>query len=84
MLFRMADTTDSRPPVIVEVNLSWPGVGGHEDNVYEIPRGEWDEMTPAERVAYCEELAVEDANNRFSWGWNIADPDDYEATEEPK
>jgi hypothetical protein len=32
MLFRMVDTTDPRPPVIVEVNLSWPGVRGHEDD----------------------------------------------------
>lgn len=81
-LFDMADS-DPRPPVVVEVNLSWPGVGGQENSTYEVARDEWDAMTPAARLALCEAYADEDAYNRFSWGWHIADPDDYAATEEP-
>jgi hypothetical protein len=81
-LFDMADN-DPRPPVIVEYSLSWPGVDGSESDTVEIPRDEWDAMTPAQRVAECEQIANEAAYNRFSWGWNIEDADDYAATGEP-
>lgn len=82
----LSHMTDSnpRPPVVVEYNLSWPGVGGSESDTVEIPRDEWDAMTPAARTAYCEQIAEDAAANRFSWGWHIEDPDDYAATEEPK
>jgi hypothetical protein len=81
-LLDMTENSDPRPAVIVEYNLTWPGAGGHEDDTVEIPRDEWEAMTPAERTRRCEEIAVEAANNRFSWGWHIADQADYDSTEE--
>jgi len=75
---------DGRPPVVVQVHLNWPGAGGHSEDSYEIPRDQWDRMTPAERGAYCDGLAEEEADNKFSWGWDIADPADYAATEGSK
>lgn len=82
----LSHMTDSqpRPPVVVEYNLSWPGVGGSESDTVEIPRDEWDAMSPAARLQLCESIADEAAYNRFAWGWHIADPDDYASTEESK
>jgi len=78
--------TDNNPrqPVVVEYALSWPGVGGREVGTVEVPRDEWDAMTPADRTAYCEQIALHAADNLFSWGWNIEDSDDYASTVEPK
>ena len=68
-------------PVIVTINSSCDHASGTARDDIEIDREEWDEMTPAERVAYLDESADTLAMNRFSWGWHIADADDMAATE---
>jgi len=83
MLFDMADSSNLRPPVLVEVNVSWPGLDGNHDETIEIDRDKWDAMTPAERTAHCEGLAAETARDLVSWGWHIYNAEDYAATEEP-
>lgn len=82
-LFHMADT-ESRPPVVLEYTVSWPGVNGGETDTFEIPRDEWDKMTPAERYQRCDDMVESRAADLVGWGWHISDPDDYAATEESR
>jgi hypothetical protein len=83
-LFDMTDNSNPRPPVLVEVNVSWPGWDGSRDETYEVDRDKWDAMTPAERIAYCDDLALTEAASLVGWGWHIQNPDDYAAIEEQK
>jgi hypothetical protein len=84
-LFDMADTnSDPRPPVLVEINVSWPGFDGQHNETIEVSRDKWDAMTWYERTQYCETLAEETAADMVGWGWHIPDQDDYATTEEPK
>lgn len=74
----MAKTDPVRVTVSTEDRRN---AGGSETETIEIARAEWDAMTPADRSALCAQIADEEASNRFSWGWNIDDPDDYAQTE---
>lgn len=72
-----------KPPVVVEVVCSDRlSQGSTVTDTVEVERDLWDGMTPAERFAYCDELANEEAYNRFSWGWHIYDQADMASTEE--
>lgn len=75
-------TDNPRPPVVVEYSINWSDKDASEHGTFEIPRDEWDAMTPAERTAKCEQLAEEIVTNAVGWGWSIPDPDDWAATEE--
>lgn len=68
-------TTDA-----VQVDLTVEGFGGEDHTTVEIPRQEWDQMSPHQRFDRCEELANEHLRSRVSWAWNIADPEDYKST----
>ena len=83
-LFDMADNNDSRPPVVLEYTVSWPGVNGGESDTFEIPRDEWDAMTWYERTKRCDDMVEARAADLIGWGWPIPDPDDSAATERPK
>jgi hypothetical protein len=67
-------------PVIVSLHVE--GFGESENETHEIPRAEWDAMTPVERVKAAEEAAGVFAGNCVGWGWHIDDPQDYAATED--
>lgn len=83
-LFDMVDN-EPRPPVRIEIVCSDRSASGStQTEIFEIPRAEWDAMSPAERRKTCDNVADETAYNRFSWGWNISEPADYASTEEPK
>lgn len=51
-------STEDTPtvPVRVELHAAWPG--GHADQSIEIPRSEWEAMTPQQRADLCERDAV--------------------------
>lgn len=68
-----------KPPVVVELVVSWPGINGSESEPYEIDRDRWDAMTPAEREADINQAAEEFATNYVNWGWSIDDPGDAAA-----
>lgn len=78
----MADNEDLRPPVVVEYSIEWPEQGAFDDGTFEIPRDEWDAMTPTERAQRCQVGAEEFVQNAIGWGWNIPNPDDFAAAEE--
>jgi hypothetical protein len=80
----MADNSDPRPPVEVSYTISWPGLDGNETDTFEIPRAEWDALTPAERTARIEDCVQARFVDLCGWGWHIYDKADYAATEEPK
>lgn len=84
MLFDMADTNDTRPPVLVEVNVSWPGWDGSHSETVEVARDEWEAMTWYERTQYCDDRAEEIATEMVGWGWHICDQADLASTEAPK
>jgi hypothetical protein len=66
-----------RPPVVVNLKVEYSG--GHEQEVIEIPRDEWDAMTPAQRLADVEERAANHAYNYVGWGWHIDNTGDYDS-----
>jgi hypothetical protein len=72
-------TDPKRPPVVISMSVE--GFSGSAQDTYEVPRDEWDAMTPAERVTFAEGCASDHAANYIGWGWHIADPDDYASTE---
>lgn len=85
-LFDMADTesADPRPPVEISYTISWPGVGGEETDTFQIPRAEWDMMSPTERTAWIEDAVQSRFADLCGWGWHIYNEADYAGTEEPK
>lgn len=79
----MADTkNDLRPPVIVDYNISWPGLDGQENDTIKIPREKWDAMTPTERTAWIEDAVQARFADLCGYGWHIYNPADFAATEE--
>ena len=55
----------------------------HEDDI-EIPRNEWNAMTPAERRDLLDDNAEILMSNHIEYGWQIEDEDDHAATEDPR
>jgi hypothetical protein len=78
----MADNNPRPPVVTVEYSISWSSQDASEVGTFDIPRDEWDAMTPAERVKRCEQTADEILENTVTWGWHIHDGADWAATEE--
>lgn len=68
-------TSDDQRPVIVEINVEARPTTG----TYEIPRAEWDAMTPAQRRRHLDDMVGEEIGNAGGAGWYIADPDDEAA-----
>lgn len=69
--------TPDRPHVTVSLNVE--GFSGDASGTHEVDRGEWDAMTPAERVALLDQSAADHAANYVGWGWHITDPADAAA-----
>lgn len=67
-----------RPPVVIDLHVE--GFASSADDNYEVPRDQWDAMTPDERTKFAEGCAADHAANYVGWGWHIADPDDYAST----
>lgn len=56
-------------PVQIEVSANWPR--GGEKDIVECPREQWDAMTPAERVKWCEDAARDHAENYVRWSYDV-------------
>ncbi|ATO14659.1 hypothetical protein CO540_13160 [Micromonospora sp. WMMA2032] len=71
-----------QPPVRIRLYVSTNWVGADDEEYIEIPRDEWDDMTPAERRAYLDEEANTFMANCVEYGWIIPDDNDRAATED--
>jgi len=71
-------SNEERPPVVVSLNVE--AFSDSRSDTAEIPRAEWDAMTPAERTKRVSEMASDFANDYVGYGWHIDDPDDYAST----
>jgi hypothetical protein len=61
----------SAEPIRLNVYIECGHAGGDVETTFEIPRDEWDAMTPDERDAYCNDTAEIEFGNRCSYGWNV-------------
>jgi hypothetical protein len=69
-------------PVIVTYHIEWAGQGASDRGTFEIPRVEWDQMTPAQRRDRVELVVAETVASEVGSGWHIYDQDYMAATEE--
>lgn len=80
----------TRPPVRISLHVEWAS-GDADDlhgnprdewiDVLEIPRDEWEALTPQERVRIADSAAGEHAATYVAFGWHIDDADDYASTQ---
>lgn len=73
--------TENKDPVRVQLYVHTGLVGAEHHDEIEIPRDEWNEMTPAERRKQLDDEAQTLLWNHIDYGWSIDDADDNAATE---